>query len=385
MKLTKTKLAVLVALIGVTTSIFAGYGYQPMAENTAVGTDTQTLTQTVTNRLSKTEQSFSEAIEDYTASVDMAIKNAITQEAYGPTTISDADMKARQLKAGLQYEQEKAERIEKKLLDHGPVTGQGYNPCLVLEQGTSMAKSFDAAKKKASDSSKLTDNVGGRVATDIATVTEERKKLHAHFCTEGDKKMNNCEAVSSLPGADSDASMLFQSTEKGSLANKAQDVLRQNLLGSPTLAIPKSAAQTAAGQAYLYNTNRKAALNAFPAYSLAYIQTMSEIDPNLKDASGKAVSPRDMIFKTVTRYYGSEEAETWAASMVQQRPRGLLVELAKMEGVGAWMDYQEYLTNQRMEGNLAAMTVTATLPLEERMRKQRASLIENTAAISFGR
>ena len=77
-----------------------------------------------------------------------------------------------------------------------------------------------------------------------------------------------------------------------------------------------------------------------------------------------------MLFNTVARYYGGKDAEAWASSMVSQQPRGLLVELAKMEGLGSWMDYQEYLSLQRMEGNLAALTLTAAIPMENRLKKQ---------------
>jgi hypothetical protein len=97
---------------------------------------------------------------------------------------------------------------------------------------------------------------------------------------------------------------------------------------------------------------------------------MSEVRPDVKDADGNPQSPNDMLFNTVARYYGGKDSGEWQASMISQQPRGLLVELAKMEGLGAWMDYQEYLAMQRMEGNLAAMTLTAAIPMEQRLEKQ---------------
>ena len=48
----------------------------------------------------------------------------------------------------------------------------------------------------------------------------------------------------------------------------------------------------------------------------------------------------------------------------------MLVELAKIEGLGAWMDYHEYEDYQLMAGNIAALTLTSALPMEESLRRQ---------------
>ena len=57
--------------------------------------------------------------------------------------------------------------------------------------------------------------------------------------------------------------------------------------------------------------------------------------------------------------------------MIQQQPRGLLVELAKIEGLSSWLDYQEFQANQRIEGNLAAMTLVNVLPMEKKLNDQQ--------------
>ena len=129
----------------------------------------------------------------------------------------------------------------------------------------------------------------------------------------------------------------------------------------------------------MYNTNRKTALAAFPAYSLAHLQAMTEVRDDLKDAQGKSVSPQEMLFNTIARYYGTEESVEWQKSMMQQRPRGLLVELAKIEGLAAYMDYQRHLTNQRMGGNLAALALAETIPMEDRMIEQHRRMMKSSA------
>lgn len=110
---------------------------------------------------------------------------------------------------------------------------------------------------------------------------------------------------------------------------------------------------------------------------------MSEKRDDLKDSNGNPMSPNDLIFATVSRYYGSDEAKQWAKTMADQVPRGLLVELAKMEGVGAWMDNQEYETNNRIIGNLGSMTVIATLPLEEQVTRKRNVIARSSTAAAI--
>ena len=49
------------------------------------------------------------------------------------------------------------------------------------------------------------------------------------------------------------------------------------------------------------------------------------------------------------------------------------------------MDYQELLANQRMEGNFAALTLTAALPLENRVEKQSQYVTRNTIMKNLNR
>ena len=186
-----------------------------------------------------------------------------------------------------------------------------------------------------------------------------------------------------MPGLDTNAAVLFSSAKAGTKVAAAKAAVRENILGTPNIAIPANMGQTAQGQAYLYNSNRKSALSAFPAYSLAHAESMSEKRDDLKDSNGNPMSPNDLIFATVSRYYGSDEAKQWAKTMADQVPRGLLVELAKMEGVGAWMDNQEYETNNRIIGNLGSMTVIATLPLEEQVTRKRNVIARSSTAAAI--
>lgn len=301
-----------------------------------------------------------------------AIRIATSQEALSASQIGRADKDTKQLMVGAIQADAAAAQMQKAVLDFGPSTGQGYAACVVLAENTQLGQVMNTIDDQAAVKVLETDNSPASMMPSGASAFNDRVSVHnAKFCTDSEGERNVCKPVSpDMQGADSNAGTLFVSAPLGSDLSVAKQAVRQNILGAPSLGIPARQAESAAGQAYLYAVNHKTALSSFPAYSLAYLESMSEIRDDIKDADGNPISPNDMLFNTVARYYGGADAESWAASMVSQQPRGLLVELAKMEGLGAWMDYQEYLSLQRMEGNLAAMTLTSAIPMENRLKKQ---------------
>lgn len=324
--------------------------------------------QEIVNDINALSRGYNQSIEDKTAIINNAISVATSQEAMLPSQVAQADKAAKQLATNAKQANLIAQKVIDIKLDYSGKTGQGFQACKVNFQSKQLNKAVDDAKTIAFDKVKNLDNSPGQLATSQDAVQKRRDAAHkANFCGENEV---GCTQASELAGADTNASVLFQSSAPNTKVGAAKDAVRQNILGTPYLAVPSTSGQTVTGQAYLFNVNRATSLAAFSAYSLAHLQAMSEVREDLKDESGKAVSPNDLIFNTVARYYGSPEAKKWHKSMLEQRPRGLLVEMAKMEGVGAYMDYQEYQTNQRIEGNIAAMTITTTLPMEEALDRQ---------------
>ena len=121
-------------------------------------------------------------------------------------------------------------------------------------------------------------------------------------------------------------------------------------------------------------TNRKSALNSFPAMSLAYIEAMNEVNPDLKDKEGKPMSANDALLETVGRYYGGKDAKEWQEKMIQQEPRGLLAEMARMEGLSLWMQFNKHKSYQRLTGNIAALNISTAIPMEEDADQQRVAI-----------
>lgn len=332
------------------------------------------LESSVVAEIDRVEDRYTSYINDSTQKIIEAIRVATSQEAFSSMQMSRADKDAKQVMVNAMIADAQSEAALEAMIKYSPTMGQGYSACKVYSENGQLAQTMDSVKKQTSNKVTEGDNSPLSISPSVDAAYHARTAVHnANFCTDAEGERNICEPVEEhMQGADSNSATLFVSAPRGSDVALAKQTVRQNILGSPTVAIPRNVATTAGGQAYLYSTNHKTALAAFPAYSLAYLESMSEIREDVKDADGNPMSPNDMLFNTVARYYGGAESAEWQKSMIAQQPRGLLVELAKMEGLGAWMDYQEYLAMQRMEGNMAAMTLTAAIPIEQKLDKQRA-------------
>lgn len=367
-------------LIGTTlilpiTSSFAVF-YQnhgrPDAPERTVDRNLKTLNQNIKGEIKKYEEGYIKNIQTNTEKIVEAVRVATAQEALSSAQIGKADKNAKQVLVNALLADMQTEAALDAMLRFSPTMGQGYAACTVLAKNSQIAQVMDTVQDQAAVKVNEIDSSPNAMSNSSADALNRRMAVHNdNFCTDAEGKQGSCKPASeAMQGADSNAATLLVSAPANSEVARAKQAVRQNILGSPTVAIPSSVASTASGQAYLYSVNHKTALSAFPAYSLAYLESMSEVREDVKDADGNPQSPNDMLFNTVARYYGGKDSGEWQASMISQQPRGLLVELAKMEGLGAWMDYQEYLAMQRMEGNLAAMTLTAAIPMEQRLNKQ---------------
>jgi hypothetical protein len=74
-----------------------------------------------------------------------------------------------------------------------------------------------------------------------------------------------------------------------------------------------------------------------------------------------------MMQLRVNQYFGGKEAQQWAATLTRQEPRGLLVELAKIEGTSTWINQKQYEQNQRIIANLAAQQILMAEPLKSNL------------------
>ena len=379
MRLSKVTTAILLASVVSTTTIsaYALDVYKSSNANTQVrmklDEHNQKNKQKLEDKFKAQTKGYTDNITTNAEKVVEAIRVATGQEAISSTQTARADKDAKQILVAALLADAQTDAAMNAMLRFSPTMGQGYAACAVLAENSQVAQVLDTVQEQTAQKVNEIDSSPNAMAGSYNDAFKNRAAMHNdNFCTDVEGKQGSCTpALDEIQGADSNAATLMISAPAGSDVARAKQAVRQNILGSPTVAIPSSAAETAGGQAYLYAVNHKTALSAFPAYSLAYLESMSEVREDIKDADGKPQSPNDMLFNTVARYYGGKDSGEWQAAMISQQPRGLLVELAKMEGLGAWMDYQEYLAMQRMEGNLAAMTLVSAIPMEQRLRKQR--------------
>lgn len=379
MRLSKVTTAILLASVVSTTTISA-YAIDVYNSNNANNQVRTKLNEHNQKNKQKLEEKFKVQTKGYTDNINTnaekvveAIRVATGQEAISSTQTARADKDAKQVLVAALLADAQTDAAMSAMLRFSPSMGQGYAACAVLAENSQVAQVVDTVQEQTANKVNEIDSSPHAMAASFNDAFKNRAAVHNdNFCTDVEGKQGSCKpAKDEIQGADSNAATLMISAPAGSDVARAKQAVRQNILGSPIVAIPSSVAETANGQAYLYAVNHKTALSAFPAYSLAYLESMSEVREDIKDADGKPQSPNDMLFNTVARYYGGKDSGEWQAAMISQQPRGLLVELAKMEGLGAWMDYQEYLAMQRMEGNLAAMTLVSAIPMEQRLKKQR--------------
>lgn len=357
------------------TTVFAGYGWHSGTTISNVNKDVAASTSSLTGNVNAMNAKYVTDINANTSKIVEAIRVAVNQEALGTVQKAQADKDTKQLLVSTMAADQLAEEQLEAYVKFSPSTGQGYAACKILAENTRLDQVMSTVGAQAADKVLETDNAPGVIAA--ANSEEKREAAHKeNFCTPEEAEIKKCTVKhgGAVAGADSNAGTLFVSAKPGSVIAAAKKSVRQNILGSPIKAIPPDIAKSAEGKAYLLNANHKTALAAFPAYSLAYIESMSEVREDIKDKDGKPMSPNDMLFNTVARYYGGKDADEWQKAIIQQQPRGILVELAKMEGLATWMEYQEFLANQRIEGNLAAMTLTNALPIEDKLRKQSSAL-----------
>ena len=375
------KSIVLVGCMSVSMAAISAIGWNPYVSEETFTTQEKASSAAITGQISGMSAAYTTTLNSNTSKLVEALRLATSQEAITTTQIATADKNAKQVFASAFLADQQAEEQLKAFMNFNTATGQGYAACKVYVENNQLSQVMDTVSAQAGGKVNELDNSPGVVVKDKVSVNQNRQAIHDdNFCTPEEEAANTCKVKhgGAVAGADSDANTLFVSSKAGSTISFAKTAVRQNILGSPIESLPISSAKSALGQGYLLSANHKTALAAFPAYSLAYIESMSQVREEVKDANGNPMSPNDMLFNTVARYYGGADSVDWQKSMIQQQPRGLLVELNKMEGLSAWLDMEELAANQRIEGIVAAMTLVNVLPMEKKLNDQQIILQKNS-------
>ncbi|HGH3127794.1 TPA: hypothetical protein ACJKZ5_003402 [Acinetobacter baumannii] len=325
----------------------------------------QTLNSKMVSEFASTQANLLNAIQENTRQLQSALSVSIAQSSAGTTQVIDARKRAGQALATAYQAIEMQDKVIDTVLNYGS-TGQGYNTCKVLVSNATLSKGKEVSRQTAAKMVNETSTGTGRVVHDLNQVQKETVQKHRElFCTQAEASLGLC-TVSKLAGGDTNAALLFQPAKPNSLEAEARRTLRGNILGSPDVALNAVNGMTPRGQQYLFALNRKTALQAFPAYSLAAIDAANL--QTIKNEAGELRSPNQMIDETIGRYYGTDEAKKFQATMMNQSARGLLVELARQRGAAIWLLNEDYERGLRLEGNLASLLLISAEESNSKMR-----------------
>lgn len=235
------------------------------------------------------------------------------------------------------------------MLQYNSATGQGFDPCAELKRSQDVAVAIGEANSDMQEKViRELDAAPGRLVASRADLIYKRindaKKL---YCTPAEAKMGLC-TVAALPGADVDAGNFFANSTRGSAESNGKSALLNNMYGVPYETIPKAAADTPAGRAFLEAKRNEDAYRSVSQASLKAVQSWTE-----SSSTDKGGSVLGALEKKIGTYSGGENYAAWEKSKTSQSERGLLVEYAKMAAAELFMLHSEYQQTERIESQIA--------------------------------
>ncbi|MBK4987424.1 MULTISPECIES: hypothetical protein [Pseudomonas] len=364
----RLKIAGIVAGSTMLSSVSYGalYGFGPAEAWTTA--QLSILTATVTGNIGAFGTSFGAQMAYKFEQIISAVAIATKQEALSANVVADNNRQtAEQLVNAIRAQQENS-ALAKTYLDFNAGTGQGFDPCGTVAKNKSMDLAFTTMAARAKAAVGTLDASPGRLVESTPAAMQQRLNEHRNkFCTAAEAEAKLC-TLSTLPGGDTNAALLFEPADADSLTAQARTAYIQHVIGPPDQALDKNAGGTPAGETYLAQKNRKDALLSVPTYSLAMIDAANT---RTKEFGGK--SPNEVLRLRVNQYFGGTESKEWSGNLARQTQRGLLVEAAKMGGLEVWIHQQQYEQNQRLLANLATLVVASSDnmagPLELRYQK----------------
>lgn len=269
-------------------------------------------------------------------------------------------VKAGEAQANFDNEVATAKATLKAFLDYGP-TGQGTNPCrnakTTIDINTAITESDTDVpaminQEVAAAPGKLHTSPAEYVATAAADI-------RGKYCTKELKDAGYCAAVGEMAGKDTDGTLLFRTTTKGSPEDQARSKLVDYIFGPPNAAPEKSMASSVQVNGYMIAKREQDAYRSIAANSLKRVQDWNtdkgDAQPGLMTA----------IDNKVSIYNGGPEYANWEKALTGQRERGLMIELLKMRAEELQMKQMEYEQLQRQE-----MIVAGLLALKAKDRSQ---------------
>lgn len=331
-------------------------------------------TESVAENIASFGESFGESMAEKFEQLISAIGVATKQEALSASAVSQSAHDSAEQLVNAVRAQRQNDQLTKAYLDFNPGTGQGYQPCLVAARNRTLDGAFETLGVTATARVASLDVAPGKMVSSTGTAMAQRLADHrSKFCSQAEATAGLC-SLSDLPGGDTNAALLFEPTDPGSLKQQAQTAYIQHVLGAPDQAIPKDAGMSPAGQQYMLAKNSKDALLSIPAYSLSMVQAANTRVADLGDKS-----PNEILKLRVNQYFGGKEAQQWSSTLTAQSERGLMVDAVKMGGLEVWLHHKQYQQNQRLEMNLAALAMISAQEAKANVDAKYAKMARDNA------
>ena len=316
-----------------------------------------------------------------------AMQTALSTNNLNTTVAESARMQAEAYAAALAQK----EMVE-AVMAFGP-TGQGYNNCAHLAQGTAMQKAQDAVPKIARNLIAKTDVAP---CSAVSAPESEAARLKAHltlYCTQAAHDSKLCPKVSPEQGADVDLASLTQPHEEctDAMLKRAEsgdsEALKacapifviQNTIGPALGKVPEEAGSGPDANLVFDTRTRAEAMRSIASTILADLSAR-----NTRTSENGGKSANELIEERVGMFFGGDQQKEWMKAMISQHPRGLILETTKMEGLNSWLRFQQYEQGMRMEMALAALTLDANKAARDEVSAKFALANQRTTTDSPG-
>lgn len=301
---------------------------------------------------------FSSVLEPLIGSVTKSIQGEITK---GATATVGA------IEAAADYEVQ--EMVRQEIATVNESLQQPAFTCQAMGVANATRQADESARLFAIQGThKDTKAVAFNASTDANIANINKRSID--YCTQEDVARGRCRSVSSLPGADMQASYMFGSPDgktdtyaNGQVEAVDNYISRVVALTPPQQLDSPSWERTPQGRAYVEMQRRYAAINSMAAHSLRSIASTHVAQPGLGTRSGtqQLTGRADMsVMDTMKAFVDAKfSSEAMKHNARQTQPAPLLREIAQIEAYRLWTDYQSLRQMERMEGLLATQLVLA--------------------------
>ena len=345
-------LATLVATMLLSTSAYAAYC--PSFISSLVDQFYRLGYNSLKGDLKAVDKSLSKLLKTYTEKVVSAISVLTKQKSTVANQVGNSSrLQSQQVARGL-GELRTSARLKAVRLNFGPEFGQGIDPC----------KTYTQRQIIVGRDADMASELRGRIATEVyaapgvyMSAVESRKKLieaHAPFCTQDQVNAGLCKKVGELAGASLSAGTLFNPAMGAETLYEAKSAYINNVVGETDSPVSEGAGQHAASSSYAVAKGGKDAIVSPAIVALKEVQLFNS---GVEGAHSGTNLPMSMLLQQeIDRYAGdSPEYDRWSKGMAAQSPRGVMVELLKVEALRLAIAGKRLEAWERQEAMLAAL------------------------------